>query len=176
MKTLFRNYLADAVLLILIGLFLFIRPYGTLAFVCRLMGIVLLVMGAVKGAAYYRYEADRSLTSFLIGVLQCLVGIALIIRPAYFISLFPLVAGLVIAYGAVVSIAKLVELRKYGLELYPPEMMMAVVTLILAVIVILHPAMISVSITQIIGVGMILEGLTLVLTLMRAKSRMKRMR
>lgn len=169
MKRLLRNYITDAVLLILLGLVLLFKPGGTLEFFCKILGIVLLVLGAVKALQFFitKDKANKSILSLLVGAVQGIFGIWLLANPGFFISFVPTVAGVVIAYGAIISIMQAIKAKKAGASDATLAIICSVVTLMLAIIVILHPAAISAMMIQLIGVSLIIEGVTLLIALSR---------
>ena len=169
MKSLINNYIMDALLLIAAGLILLFRPSGTLEFFCTAFGIILLIMGVGKVLAYFLkkdpYEYRRS--SFCVGILQIVAGIWLLVSPGFFIGFFPFVAGLVIAYGAVISLIEAISLRRLQVSGAGAATVMSLITLAMALVVIMHPAMITEIIVQVIGVALVVEGATLLLSLSR---------
>ena len=169
MKKIIKNYITDAVLLILLGLILLIKPGATLEVSCRIIGAVLLVLGAVKLLQFFltKDKKNRSIPSLIIGVVQILLGICLLASPGFFISFVPTVAAIVIAYGAIVSLIQAIRAKKHGAKGSVAAIVLALITLALAVIVILHPAAFSAIIMQIIGVSLIVEGVTLIISLSR---------
>ena len=169
MRSILRNYIVDAILLILLGIFMLIRPFQAMEIVIRLVGVVLLIMGATKVVLFFRYREEGSVWSLLVGIVQIIAGIVLLARPGQFVGIYTLSWGIIIAYGAVVSLVELIRVRKYDVSLYTPAICLALVTLVLAVIVILHPAFIAAYITQLIGISVIVEGVSLLLAVTRVK-------
>ncbi len=109
----------------------------------------------------------------MVGIVQAVVGIILLARPGFFVGIYTLAWGIIIAYGAVVSLAELMRVRKYDVDLFTPAIALAILTLILAIVVILHPALIAAYITQLIGISVIVEGLSLLLAVTRVKKDLK---
>ena len=169
MKSILRNYIIDAILLILLGAFMLIRPFQAMMLVIRLVGVILLIMGAAKLIVFLRYREERSSWSLMVGIVQAVTGIIFLGKPVLFVGIYTLVWGIIIAYGAVVSLVELMRVRTYDVALYTPAIILAILTLILAVVVILHPAIIAAYITQLIGISVIVEGLSLLLAVTRVR-------
>ena len=169
MKKLIRNYITDAVLLILLGLILLFKPGGTLDFFCKILGIVLLVLGAVKALQFFitKDKSNKRVPSLLVGAIQVIFGIWLLANPGFFISFLPTVAGVVIAYGAIISIIQAIKAKKAGASGATLAIICSAITLLLAIIVILHPVAISAIMIQLIGMSLIVEGITLLVALSR---------
>ena len=96
-----------------------------------------------------------------------MAGIWLLVSPGFFIGFFPFVAGLVIAYGAVISLIEAISLRRLQVSGAGAATVMSLITLAMALVVIMHPAMITEIIVQVIGVALVVEGATLLLSLSR---------
>ena len=169
MRTLLRNYLIDAILLILAGIFLILRPTSTLVFYFQALGVILVVLGAVKVLQYF-LEKDRVLrnpVALTIGILQLAAGIFLFLNPAFLIGFFPFAAGIVIAYGAILGLIQSIRARQMGIPASGLAIGCSLVTLVLAIVVILHPEAISAILIQFIGVSLIAEGLSIMIALSR---------
>ena len=166
-KTMFKNYIVDAVLLLAIGLFLLIHPSSTLNFLCTVFGVILLLMGVVKVLTYIlaKDPQEKSVLSLIVAALQLIFGIWLLVKPEFFIAIFPIVAGLLIGYGAVVGLYETMQFKKLKLSGLTGLLVLSLVTLALAILVILHPTAIANIIIQVIGISMIVEGATLLIVM-----------
>ncbi|MBR2529384.1 MAG: DUF308 domain-containing protein [Blautia sp.] len=171
MKSILRNYIVDAFLLILLGIFMLLKPNHAMDFVIRVAGAVHIIMGAAKTILFIRDQEERSVFVLMLGVLQIVLGIVLLANPALFAGIYTMAWGIIIAYGAVVSLAELVRVRKYDVSLFTPAIVLSLVTLVLAIVVILHPGIVAKYITQLIGISVIVEGVSLLLALTRYKRR-----
>lgn len=169
MKAILRHYLVDAVLLIGAGIFLVLRPASTLAFSFQALGVLLMVLGAVKVLQYFleREPEFRNSAALGIGILQLAAGIFLFANPAVLIGFFPFVVGLVICYGALLSLIQGIRAMRLGVPGAGLAIGCALVTLLMAVVVILHPEVISEILVQFTGVSLIAEGITILIALSR---------
>ncbi|MDO5702207.1 MAG: DUF308 domain-containing protein [Lachnospiraceae bacterium] len=169
MKELLKNYIVDAVLLIALGIVFLIKPGSSLVFLCHVIAVVLLVMGGVKIAgtlvAHEQQPTQDDGRGFRLftSVIQIVFGLLLLIKADLFIGIFPFLAGAVIAYGAVVSLVRTFKERGTASpNVTKITMVLAIVTLIIAIVVIIHPVFISKFIVQIIGVALLVEGVTII--------------
>ena len=169
MKKILKNYAADAVLLIILGIILLIWPGQTLEVSCRIIGTALLLIGAVKIAQYFldKNGDGRSLPDLLVGIVLALLGLWLIVNPAFFIGIVPYVTAVVIAYGAVISLVNAIRKKKENAPGSTAAIILAAVTLLLAVVVMLHPQVFSRIIVQLIGISLLVEGVTLIVAMSR---------
>ena len=167
MRSFFRNYIVDAILVIVLGVFMLVRPFQAIEYMLRIIGIVLLIFGIVKIVVFITGKEERDVIRLLIGIVQVTAGAFLLVKPSQFVGIYSWTWGIVIAYGAIVSLVELIRIRKYDVALFTPAIILALATLVLAVIVILKPAMFSAWATQIIGISLIVEGLSMLLALSR---------
>ena len=94
------NMIVSMLIMIAVGIFLLIRPGDTLTTAVRIFGIALLVLGAVGVVSQLLQKDDRSVISLIISAVEAVVGIIIIASPAFVVSLFPIVVGVIVAlYG-----------------------------------------------------------------------------
>lgn len=165
---LLKNYLIDAILLLVLGVILLVRPNETELLLIRLFGLLALILGAIKiiGFLTEKEKEDRNVPRFLLGILEVVCGIALLATPNVFLAAVPIIAGIVIVLGALLSLAQAVRLLRSGEQkpLATPAFILAIVTLVLGVIVLLHPTVVANVIVRLIGLAMLVEGAALLLS------------
>ncbi len=160
MKKILQNYIVDAFLLIILGAVLIVRPNGTLSFICRLFGVIFLVMGTARIAAFAVGSGKKYVSSCLIGVLQVVIGIAIFANTRFFLGIVPYLGGLVIIVSAVVSLVRQRRMRSTG-KSFRATSALAGTAIVLGVVVMLNPASIAALITRIMGAALILVGVTM---------------
>lgn len=100
-----------SILLILVGLLLLIQPGHSLNTICRVLGLIVLVVGVVE--VFIGFAARNTMTgntNMIIGAIVALVGIVIVSRPDGLVSLLPFVAGVVITTHGITSLIKSVQL------------------------------------------------------------------
>ena len=162
-----KNYIVDAVLLIVLGLVLVIWPHAALRAIFTWTGIGLIVLGVIKGIIFIAKKEDQNVTDLLVGLLQIAVGIFFIVRADFLIAFFPTVMALLLGYGAIVMIIRAIKLKNGDRNPFILALVLGIVTLILAVIIFLHPALLANIMMQASGVSMILEGISILIVLSR---------
>ena len=169
-NNLLRSTLFDGLLLIVLGVVMLIWPLESLGFLCVVIGAVLVLMGLIRLILFGRKEKDeRRVRDIPIGLLQIAGGIALIIRPDFFITVFQYVTGVLILYGAVLMFAQAVRLRREKGALFAASLAFACVTTLLAVIILVNPAAFASFMTQLHGVALIAEGLAMIIVLRKSR-------
>lgn len=130
-----KNNALLSILMVLLGLVLFIWPGKSLELAAKILGIALLVGGAVSVLSWYR-ERNRpgvSYTTLALGILLLLMGLIVLIAPKGIITLLPKLIGVAILVNGIINLAQALELRNLGMSSWKSSMAMAVLTLALGV-------------------------------------------
>ena len=169
MKKLLTSYLVDAVLLILLGIVLVIYPQSTLDFVIHWGGILLLFMGFIKILIYLIQKDNRNKNSLIVSIVQLVCGIIMLLFPNFVKSIIPFVSGIFIAYGAIICLVNAIKLRKMNIPIINQVFILSVITLVLALVIAIYmiakPAEASGVIIRLIGLGLLMEGVTMLVSL-----------
>ena len=162
-----KNYIVDAILLIALGLVMLIWPQWSLQIIFKWVGIGFIVMGLVKGLIYFsrKEKKERSASDLLVGCLQLAVGIFAIAKAEVLASHFPIVAAILLAYGAIMMIVRAVKMKDGDQKTFILSLVLGIVTLVLAVVVFAHPAMLANLMMQTAGIAMIVEGISLLIVM-----------
>lgn len=163
-----KNYIVDAVALIVLGLVLTIWHKYTLLTVFKWLALGLLVMGAGKAVLYFlRKEKKRRLRELLMGLVQLVLAALVFFKGAALTDSFPLIVAVILACGAVVMLLRAVSLRKGVKKDFLLVLSLGIFCLVLAVVVFVHPAVLADVMLQAAGVAMIAEGVCLLVALSR---------
>lgn len=162
-----KNYIVDAALLIALGLVMLIWPQYSLKIIFTWTGIGLLATGAVKAAIYFakKNKENRRAASLLAGLLQIAGGIFAIVKAGFLAEHFPVAAGLLLGYGAMVMILRALRLKSGSSKAFPLCFGLGLISLVLAVVVFVQPALLAGRMIQTAGVSMIVEGIALLIVL-----------
>jgi len=162
-----KNYIVDAILLIALGLVMLIWPQWSLKIIFTWVGIGFIVMGLIKGLIYFtkKEKKERSVSDLLVGALQLAVGIFAVVKAEFLASHFPIVAAILLAYGAIMMIVRAVRMKDGDQNRFRLSLILGIVTLVLAVVVFVHPAMLANLMMQTAGIAMIVEGVSLLIVM-----------
>ncbi|MEG1414583.1 MAG: DUF308 domain-containing protein, partial [Mucinivorans sp.] len=109
------NSLLWGVASIVIGLLILIYPVGVIEILIRIVGLVLLSVGAIQLITFFavRRTAGFSWTAIpLGGVLAVVLGIMLVASPATFASFFMIMVGILLMVLAVVQVVGIAKAHK----------------------------------------------------------------
>ena len=162
-----KNYIFDAVLLIALGLVMLIWPQYSLKIIFTWVGIGFIIIGVIKclNFIFKKNRKDRSIPDLLVGLLQIAVGIYAIVKAEVLASHFIIVAAILLGYGAIVMIIRSLKLKNVNSDRFTVCFVLGLVTLVLAVIVFVHPVMLADLMMQTAGVSMIVEGISLLIVM-----------
>ena len=162
-----KNYIFDAILMIALGLVMLIWPQWSLQIIFKWVGIGFIVTGVIKGLLYStkKEKKERSVADLLVGVAQLVVGIFTVAKAEFLASHFPIVAAILLAYGAIVMIVRAVKMKDGDQTKFRLSLILGIVTLVLAVVVFVHPAMLANLMMQTAGIAMIVEGISLLIVM-----------
>ncbi len=162
-----KNYIVDAVLLIALGLVMLIWPQWSLQIIFKWVGIGLIVTGLIKGVIYFtkKEKKERSVSDLMVGVAQLAAGIFVVVKAEFLAAHFPIVAAILLAYGAIVMIVRAVRIKDGNQNRFRLSLILGIVTLVLAVVVFVHPALLANLMMQTAGIAMIVEGISLLIVM-----------
>lgn len=145
-----------SVLFILIGLFLIIKPEGAIHVVAYALGIMLLVWGIVSMIQFFSKKNSQNYLefSFILGMLVFIFGIIILIKPDTIASIIPLLLGVWMISNGVTKLSYALTINKENNA--TASIIVSGLIVILGIFLIFNPFAGAKTITQIIGVLMII--------------------
>ena len=113
-------YIVMSLLFCVLGIFLMARPKSSVKMLCVLMGIMLILYGAIKISGYFTRDAFCLAFQFdlAFGILLMAVGVILIARKNFAVDLIFSVFGILILADALFKIQMSVDAKRFGLALW----------------------------------------------------------
>ena len=99
------------------------------------------------------------------GIAQLAAGIFVVVKAEFLASHFPIVAAILLAYGAIMMIVRAVRMKDGNQNKFLLSLILGIVTLVLAVVVFVHPVMLANLMMQTAGIAMIIEGISLLIVM-----------
>ena len=180
MKDLFyafkTNTFVSAVISILIGLALLFQPGTFTVLACRIIAILVLISGAAAILSYVRetQKVWRLQALLVIGIILVLLGICMLARPDFFISLLPLVLGIIVLVHGLQDASYALNLKKLNDPYWWITLLIAAASIIFAVIVIINPFAAASTVVMMIGAVLIYDGVSDLWIVGRMKQTAKR--
>lgn len=154
LKEVKAHVVLSAVMTILFGVFLILYPTSLPFLICKIIGVVLIVMGIVGFISFLASDGYQRL--FVIGALIIIViGIWFITHPASVVSLIPIIVGILMIYHGIGDLSLWSNARKIDLSHQGAYLIAAIVSIALGIFCII-------SAMKVVELGMILIGLFLI--------------
>jgi len=154
-----RHGLLLSILMIVIGLVLVIWPGHVMTTALAILGVALLVGGAISIVSWYRGRGhDAGFLTLAEGLLMAVAGIVVLSAPKFLISIVPVAVGIVVLINGVVNLAQALDQRREGYSRWTLSLALAVLTIILGLLVILNPFSTMEMLVMAIGVVIIYNG------------------
>lgn len=160
MKGLKYNYIADAIVTVIIGLVLLLWPGVTLTILIRAIGLLLLVIGAVVSINFFTAGGNPVLRtgSLAGGIVVAVIGIWILINPTFFEALIPVIAGAVIVVGGLINLLQALSLWKNAYERWWIALVLSLITMLLGALLFTHPLQAAEIVVRIIGAFLVFDG------------------
>lgn len=154
------NIVVQAILSILLGLFLAIWPESTTLTVVYLLALVLAVTGATSLIAYFRHKGTSKGSSGVLatGIFFLLVALFMVIFPEAIAGLFSLVLGLLLTLSGLVNVVRSIELRGYSGNAWIFMLVVSLVVAIGGVVIVVNPFDTTVMFVLVLGVLLMIKG------------------
>lgn len=154
-------YIVMSLLFCVLGIFLMARPKSSVKMLCVLMGIMLILYGAIKISGYFTRDVFCLAFQFdlAFGILLMAVGVILIARKNFAVDLIFSVFGILILADALFKIQMSVDAKRFGLALWWQILLIALVTGVIGVLVFIRPFEAAAMMMVLVGFSILLEGI-----------------
>ncbi len=178
-KSVQRTMSLLGVLTILLGLVLIVFPENAINFICMAIGIILLIAGIVTVISYFRTKKIMgesrfiSIAPLIVGFLEGTIGISILINSAYFISFLTFIFAMILLLHGINDIVKGIHMKKLGYQKWLTPIIFGLIGIIFALIVFFNPFFTASALTVLIGIALIIDGLTEVIVAFMFSSSIK---
>lgn len=169
-KAYLKNYIFDGIILALLGIAMLAWPNEALKVLCYVSGGLLAVMGFIRLALFLMSSKEERLFSVLIlALVQLAAGIILILQAGFFVEIFFVVTGLLLAYGAILMFVRLIQLRRVKGPMFYFSLVFGIINLIFAVLILINPEQFASFSTRLQGAALVIEGIGMIIVLRNLK-------
>lgn len=162
MKELWKRFqigaIAVSVCTLVLGLVMLFFPEISWMTLCIILGLVCVLTGIYKLVRYFQLGFAGVFFRFDLGtgILSCLAGLLLLLRPQDALRLLPMAAGIYILSGSVLDVQLAVEMRRFRLGSWLPSLLLALVNTVLGFYLLFDPYSGGSLLMNIIGICLIL--------------------
>lgn len=154
------NSVAQAVLAILLGLFLTIWPQTTTITVVCLFAAAIGLSGAASLISYFRMKnkGARNDGILVTGLFLLVVALIIAIFPEAVAGLFSLFLGALLVLGGLINVVRSVGLREFGGSTWIVMLIVSALIALGGIVIIVNPFSTTVTFVLVLGVMLIAKG------------------
>ncbi|HIR77064.1 MAG TPA: DUF308 domain-containing protein [Candidatus Choladousia intestinipullorum] len=170
-----KSYILISALYVVLGIVLLAWPSTSLRMICYGLGFVMIVLGITYGIIYFTKE---NLAGFLqmdlvIGIVCLAFGVFILLNPTFLATVLPFAMGIILLLGAIVKIQSAVNMRRLRFTRWYAVLICALVIIALGIILLCNPFEKERHMILYIGICLILDGMTNLVTLIFIQMRVK---
>ena len=158
-KSMYRTSIIFSVVLILVGLFLLIKPETTLHAISYFIGIALIIWGLIPIIGFFSNKENKNYLefSFILGVFALIFGIIIMINPYIIGSIIPLLIGIWMVINGVTKLYYSLTINKVSSATI--SIIISLVILVCGLILIFNPFKGAILLTKVIGISVIIYSI-----------------
>lgn len=154
--------LLTSALYIVLGVVALVIPDTMVKTLGYLIGILLIVAGAVSMICYLLREASLNYyrNGFGYGLVSIAVGILFLYKVEWIISLVPAILGILVVASGCRKLQDVIDMKRMGYGNWVAVLILAAVNVILGAALIVNSLKAALFFLQLVGVGLIFSGVT----------------
>ncbi|MGI6264994.1 MAG: DUF308 domain-containing protein [Acutalibacteraceae bacterium] len=155
------GYIVLSAALCAAGIAMMILPETSLVVMGRVLGILMMVFGAVKLVGYFSKDLYRLAFQYdlELGILLLVLGMILLIRPIGAISFFCVALGIGILVDALFKIRIAFDAKRFGIPAWWSILLLAIAAGIIGLLLILRPWESTAALAVLLGISLLAEGI-----------------
>ena len=154
-------YIALTLAVMLLGLCLILWPGISGEVLCYIFGGGLLVVGCVRIVSYFQrgISALWHRYEYPLGLLDALLGIYFLSRPANVLLLLPVIVGIAIVVDSVFKLQTALELRQMGVTRWVSMLVLAIVSIVFAILLLRNPFEGTMTLMVYLGLTLVIDSI-----------------
>lgn len=159
LKRIKADVILSALVCVALGVVLLVWPDKTIDIFCKVLASGLMVIGVMNLINYF---ANRSTHPFagILGVIVLIVGVWVFVKPESIVSIVPIVIGVILCVHGIQDIKLALETKENGYGKWWSMLIIAAISLVFGVVCIINAFGVVTVALQIIGVGLIYDGIS----------------
>ncbi len=154
--------LLSSALYIVLGVVALVIPDTMVKTMGYLIGILLILAGAVSMICYLLREASQNYyrNDFGYGLVSIAVGILFLYKVEWIISLVPVILGILVVASGCRKLQDVIDMKRLGYGNWVTVLILAAVNVVLGVALIVNSLDAALFFLQLVGAGLIFSGIT----------------
>ena len=158
-KGIWKDYLSSAILTLIAGILVTVFHSVALDVVCIGLGLAGVILGLMNVIRYLRHPLMPRRYVLLTGLIFCSVGVMVILHPQVLEDFVAVIFGIVVLFHGIINLQNMLALKKSGYRYWPAALVIAILTLLLGITLIILKRFAMQSITLVVGIMLIVDGL-----------------
>ena len=153
------NTLIVSVLLIILSLFLIVKPIESLNFVMILLGCITLLDGIIHVVSYFVSSKEVRAFSFELiqGILGIMLGCVFIFNPQVIVSFLPFIIGAWIVIEGIIKLQFAFNMRENESGNWIILLILSILTIIFGFVIVYNPFGTAIAITSLAGILLLIN-------------------
>ncbi|MDE5587498.1 MAG: DUF308 domain-containing protein [Bacilli bacterium] len=153
LKKIFVTSLVTSIIMMVMGVFLLMKPDFVLTTLSTIVGLIILIPGIISLVDYFK---TQYMPNLVVGVILGILGLLFIFNPKFISSILPFVLGIFFIINGLSRLQYAIEMKKNKVPEYGPSLISSILILGCGVLLIINPFSGAMAITQVIGIFMII--------------------
>ena len=160
MKTAKIGYIVMSVLFCVLGVVLLFTPGVSALWIGRLLGIGLILFGAIKLVGYFSRDLFRLAFQYdlAFGILLIALGVLVLLQPDGAMSFFCIVLGICVLTDGLFKIQIAMDSRQFGIRNWWLVLVLAALTCVVGVVLVFRPMTGVRALTALMGLSLLCDG------------------
>ena len=169
LKGLKWNYIIEALITVVIGIALIIRPQGSLGIMAKALAVLLALAGIVMIiSCFFRREKSFLVSgSLALGIAIAAIGVWIFLNPSPFIDFVPRLFGVFIIASGLTKMSHTLALIRSGYRLWWLSLIFGLLTIGFGGILLFNPKFVENILATLIGLFLVFDGGTNIWTASR---------
>ena len=142
MKQIRMDLITSSIICIIFGIVLIARPIETVSLFCRVLAIIMIVVGGMFMFSYFLNWMSSGLSAAM-GLIVLLIGVWIFINPGIIETLIPVVIGVILLCHGIQDVRMSWQMKEYGQDSWKFSMVLAVISVIFGVLCIIDAFMVD---------------------------------
>lgn len=159
MKQIRMDLITSSIICIIFGIVLIVRPIETVSLFCRVLAIIMIVVGGMFMFSYFLNWMSSGLSAAM-GLIVLLIGVWIFINPGIIETLIPVVIGVILLCHGIQDVRMSWQMKEYGQDSWKFSMVLAVISVIFGVLCIIDAFMVVKAAMILLGIALIYNGVS----------------
>ena len=162
MKQMKWDVILTALLYVALGCVALVMPDTMVRTLGYLIGVFLIVAGAVSMICYLLRDAHQNYfrNDFVYGLVLIAIGIIVLYRVDWIVALVPVILGVMVVASGCRKLQDVIDMKRMEYGSWVLMLILATLNVVFGVVIILNPFETAVLLFQLVGVGLIVSGVT----------------